>query len=58
MTEDERYLAWEKSQVESTLAEAMAHADPDQVAEAILNIFSDADIAAIIQRIGIPRRSL
>ena len=55
--EDRKYLAWEKSQVESSLSEAMAHATPDQVSEAILNIFSDADIAAIVQRIGISRRN-
>lgn len=50
-------MAWEQSQVVSNLNEAMAHATPEQVSEAILNIFSDADIAAIVRRIGISRRS-
>lgn len=54
--EDNGYMAWEQSQVVSNLNEAMAAATAEQVAAAILNIFSDADIAAITRRIGIPRR--
>lgn len=55
--EDRAYVAWEQSQVMSNLNEALAAATAEQVATAILNIFSDADIEAIVRRISIPRRS-